>query len=140
VEDRELTVPLASCFNLAGAPEALSVDEAWFCPRCKTARSGKEHLLSFVVFCVLKKKKKKKLFVSAIKTMSIWRAPPVLCVQLKRFKMDFVTREKLHTLVSFPQLLDMSHFVSGDAPKAVYQLVGVCNHIGGLSGVMCDVM
>lgn len=70
--------------------------------------------------------------------MTVWKAPPVLCLHLKRFKMDFVTREKLHTLVSFPQTLDMSRFVTGEASKGLYQLVGVCNHVGGLSGTIVE--
>ncbi len=109
-EDKEMTVPLRDCFTMAGAPESMSLGEGWKCPSCKEARS-------------------------AVKIMSLWRAPPVLCLQLKRFKMDFVTREKLHTLVTFPLALNMAEFVAGpEVPLGEYQLVGVCNHVGGLSG------
>ena len=108
--DKELTVPLSACFNLAGAPEAFTIADQWKCPRCQVAKP-------------------------AVKVMSMWRAPPVLCLHLKRFKMDFVTREKLNTLVSFPEVLNVAEFVAGDElPKSDYQLVGVCNHVGGLSG------
>ena len=110
-EDKEITVPLSSCFELAGAPESLSAGDNWVCPTCRTARS-------------------------CVKTMSVWRAPPVLCVHLKRFKVDFYLREKLHTLVEFPQELDVSKFVANGegAPLQNYRLVGVANHVGGLSG------
>ncbi len=109
-EDREMTVPLRDCFTMAGAPDSLSLAEAWKCPNCKVPRS-------------------------AVKIMSLWRAPPVLCLQLKRFKMDFVSREKLHTLVTFPHELNVAEFVAGpEVPHGVYRLVSVCNHVGGLSG------
>jgi ubiquitin C-terminal hydrolase len=108
--DEEITTSLAECFNLAGAPDSLSVGDGWKCDTCKAARPG-------------------------LKVMSIYKPPKVMVLHLKRFKMDFVSREKLFTLVKFPEELDIAPFVSVEhPPQSKYRLVSVCNHMGGLSG------
>jgi ubiquitin C-terminal hydrolase len=50
---------------------------------------------------------------SHLKKLEIFRPPPVLIVQLKRFKFQGVQRTKLNTFVEFPLYnLDVSTFVT----------------------------
>lgn len=69
------------------------------------------------------------------------RAPPVLVVQLQRFKQSAwgQSLEKIRTAVAFPSgsrssddLLDLTDnmFVRNDAQRVRYELVGVCAHVG----------
>ncbi len=66
-------------------PEVLGPDDKWYCPHCK------EHM-------------------QAEKKMSVWRLPPILIIQLKRFKYYHGSsygylsdsRVKIDTTVKFP--------------------------------------
>jgi len=96
--------------------EQLGKNDEWYCRRCK------EH-------------------VQAFKKMDIWRLPPLLVFQLKRFTYEVgkwnTYREKLENFVSFPFEIDLAEFVIGDsthAPSTMYELVAVSNHMGGLGG------
>lgn len=82
--DQDIT--LQQCLQTFIEPEILGEDDKWYCPHCK------EHM-------------------RAEKKMSVWRLPPILIIQLKRFKyyhgcspfaslMD--TRAKIDTNVKFP--------------------------------------
>jgi ubiquitin carboxyl-terminal hydrolase 4/11 len=96
--------------------------------------------------------------------MSIYRAPKVLILHLKRFKQKgLIRKEKNETKVNFPPLLDMSPYVIDPRPIAayaedpkikehiippkyqgeftlsssqepLYELYAVSNHYGGLGG------
>lgn len=96
--------------------------------------------------------------------MSIYRAPKVLILHLKRFKQKGIIRkEKNETKVHFPPILDMSGNVINTSPMSayandpmvkehvippkyqaeyditnsnepVYELYAVSNHYGGLGG------
>ena len=73
--------------------------------------------------------------------MELWSLPEVLPLHLKRFSYSRYFRDKLETHVSFPlEGLDMSKYVlkppaAGD-PPAIYDCVGVSNHMGSLGGYL----
>lgn len=61
----------------------------------------------------------------------------VLIIHLKRFSYSRFWRDKLDTLVDFPvSNLNMAPYVIGNFHKddAMYDLVAVANHYGGLGG------
>jgi len=117
--DQDIT--LQQCLQTFIEPEVLGEDDKWYCPHCK------EHM-------------------RAEKKMSVWRLPPILIIQLKRFKyyhgcsafaslMD--TRAKIDTNVKFPVYnLDMTPFCcsslsnGNDLSQSRYDLFGVINHRG----------
>lgn len=72
------SVSLSDCLRRFAAPERLGQGNEWFCPACK------QH-------------------VAATKSMSVWSAPDILCVQLSRFTSHGVLfKSKLSTPVDFP--------------------------------------
>jgi ubiquitin carboxyl-terminal hydrolase 8 len=68
------------------------------------------------------------------KRITFWNFPKVLVISLKRFSHDGET--KLNDYIEFPlNNLDLSKYVSGyNASTYVYELFGVCNHIGSVLG------
>jgi len=68
-----------------------------------------------------------------IKKMSFWSIPNILVIDLKRFNSHNI---KNQSLVTFPlDNLDLSSYVIGyDKESYVYNLYGICNHSGGVSG------
>jgi len=68
------------------------------------------------------------------KTMGFWNFPKILVITLKRFSPD--GRRKLMNLIDFPlENLDLSKYVQGYNPQQyVYDLFGICNHMGGVMG------
>mmetsp|Transcript_7929 Transcript_7929/g.7800 ORF Transcript_7929/g.7800 Transcript_7929/m.7800 type:complete len:111 (+) Transcript_7929:518-850(+) len=67
--------------------------------------------------------------------MEIYKAPSVLIIHLKRFRTHGYYREKLSTVVTFPdQGLDISGFVIGPEKPPLYDLYAVSNHFGNLGG------
>jgi len=64
----------------------------------------------------------------------------VLVIHLKRFSYTRSLRDKLDTVVEFPtQGLNMAPYIINPQPTdAVYDLIGVCNHFGGLGGGHCE--
>jgi ubiquitin carboxyl-terminal hydrolase 8 len=103
------TISLYDCFNHFVLPETLSGDNAWYNENTKQ-------------------------YESVNKTMCFWNFPKILVITLKRFSPD--GRRKMGNQIVFPlENLDLSHYVKGYNPKQyVYDLFGVCNHIGGVSG------
>jgi ubiquitin carboxyl-terminal hydrolase 4/11/15 len=103
-------------------PEQLGEMDTWYCGKCK------DH-------------------VQAMKKMDLWSVPDLLTFQLKRFIYEQTNymyggprtlREKIDTLVDFPQEIDMRSFVLGPQKEQeeplMYRLYGVSNHMGGLGG------
>ncbi|EEC46263.1 predicted protein [Phaeodactylum tricornutum CCAP 1055/1] len=73
------------------------------------------------------------------KRMSLWRLPPVVIIQLKRFQFTQHMRRKLRDLVVFPiEGLDLSRIMAPDSDdgrsEMLYDLYGVVHHQGALSG------
>jgi len=69
-----------------------------------------------------------------VKQLSFWNFPKILVIVLKRFTPDGL--HKIGTNIDFPiKDLDLSRYVKGYNPKSyVYDLYGVSNHFGGISG------
>ena len=68
------------------------------------------------------------------KRMIFWNFPKILIISLKRFSSN--GQYKLTHCVDFPlNDWDISNFVQGyNKSSFVYDLIGVCNHIGGVTG------
>lgn len=107
----EKPVTLIQCLHKFTESETLEGDESVYCKSCG------EHC-------------------RATKTLSIYRLPQVLIIHLKRFSQDRVTAKKNSRVVDFPMSrLDLSELVIGNSPdEAVYDLYGVVNHYGEISG------
>jgi len=85
----------------------------------------------------------------ATKQLKIARLPPILIIHLKRFHYAGPWRDKLNTFVDYPlENLDLTkHVLSGRMAsdsqqnqlpeKYLYDLYGVTNHFGTLSGGHC---
>jgi ubiquitin carboxyl-terminal hydrolase 8 len=106
---RDQPVSLYDCFDTFTQSELLTGENAWW----------NEHT-------------RQKEEIS--KNITFWNFPKVLVVSLKRFSPDGT--EKNMELVDFPiDTLDLSKYVSGYKPQTyVYELYGVCNHIGNVHG------
>lgn len=116
-------VTLEDCFNEFVKPEILDGDDRWFCPRCKTKQR-------------------------ASKQLRISRLPQVLCVHLKRFRMDSYL-SKIERYISYKENINLDRYwpqansefernelsklpVRGQVPPFNYRLYGVINHFGNL--------
>jgi hypothetical protein len=121
-EQASSTIPLEKCFEKFMEDEKLDV----VCPKCL---SDQHVTKSFV----------------------IWRPPPIMVVQLKRFQYNRYSRKKLTDLVQFPlENLDIDPFVASSSPfhsssseegsasqtsiKTKYNLFGVVHHVGIMGG------
>ncbi|CAK4258371.1 unnamed protein product [Aphanomyces euteiches] len=121
----EAVLSIDSCLKDFTASEL--IDEA-YCSRCKS-------------------------LTPSTKKMDLWRLPPLLIIQLKRFQYTTTSRRKLRNFVHFPlKGLDLQdylvqtstksglqywQFLGGRVAKnkyAVYDLYAVVNHIGALGG------
>ncbi|KAJ3332931.1 Ubiquitin carboxyl-terminal hydrolase 36 [Blyttiomyces sp. JEL0837] len=71
------------------------------------------------------------ILVEAIKQFTIQEAPPVLVLQLKRFEFGWSSHgTKVNKVVKFPQMLDITPFMSEQQERTTYQLYGVLVHAG----------
>lgn len=104
-----LNTNIYECFDLFTMPESMSGENAWF----NETTGQKEDILRGVSF---------------------WSFPKILVITLKRFSPD--GSQKLNNIIQFPlENLDLSKYVKGYQPTSyVYDLFGVCNHMGGVSG------
>ena len=79
-------VTIFECLEAFMAPEKLSGDDQWKCPRCKVRRD-------------------------ASKRLSIVRLPTVLLIHFKRFSFQGPFRDKLETPIYYPvKKLDLSKY------------------------------
>lgn len=90
----------------------------WRCPVCKKDREGRQ-------------------------SMTLWNLPDILTFHMKRFNASSRWREKITTRVDFPLTgLNMREWCAKESPQYmdsneedfVYDLVGVVNHYGGMTG------
>ena len=101
-----LSLPTRSCsldelIRDFSKEEKLTGDNRWKCPKCKALRN-------------------------AVRTIEIWKLPPVLIIHLKRFVYSGVWRDKIHTNVSFPtQGLNLTKFTVGPTKRPCYDLFAV---------------
>ena len=103
-------ISLYQCFDLFTHGEVLEGDNAWL----NETTNQKE---------------------AVVKQISFWNLPKILVISLKRFT-SFGNNQKRQDLVTFPlENLDLSKYVCGyDSKKYVYDLFGICNHMGGVMG------
>ena len=91
--------------------------EGWACPECKKIREGRQR-------------------------MTLWHLPDLLTFHIKRFNCSARWREKIGTKVNFPLTgLNMRKWCDPESPESesvqestVYDLIGVINHYGGMTG------
>jgi len=110
-------MPLAVCLDEFCNEQNLSSEDCWRCPRCKEFREGRQ-------------------------SMKLWRLPDILTFHLKRFNCSAKWREKITTKINFPLTgLDMKQWCDKDSAALhssedsyVYDLIGVVNHYGGMTG------
>lgn len=102
-------VSLYDCFDSFTQAELLNGDNAWYNETTKEKET-------------------------VTKSMTFWNFPKILVITLKRFSSDGTN--KITSLIDFPlENLDLSKYVQGYNPhQYVYDLYGVCNHIGGVMG------
>ena len=100
---------LYGCFDFFTKPEILEGDNAWF-----NEKTGAKEGIK--------------------KQISFWNFPNILVITMNRFTPDGMY--KINSLIDFPlDGLDLSRYVRGYNPKSfVYDLFGVCNHVGGVMG------
>ena len=100
---------LYGCLDLFTQPEYLTGENAWF-----NERTGKKEDIQ--------------------KRMIFWNFPNILIITLNRFSIDGLRRINKH--VDFPiDNLDLTQYVHGyNKESFVYDLYGVCNHMGSLQG------
>ena len=128
-DDDDDDISLDDCFQLFSEPEVLGQANCWKCPACRAPRAATKQL-----------------------SFNLRRLPPILVVQLKRFKMapNSIHRRKLGQLVKFPiSGLDLRKMQqpgqdlcgggggggensSEEAvgPPPIYDLYAVVNHMG----------
>ena len=71
----------------------------------------------------------------AEKSIHFWSLPHILVVTLKRFNVSSVSIRKNQAFVDFDETLDLSKYVIGyNKNSYVYELFGICNHMGGVHG------
>jgi ubiquitin carboxyl-terminal hydrolase 8 len=97
------------CFNLYCKPEILEGDNAWF-----NEKTGQKENIK--------------------KQITFWNFPNVLVIVLKRFSADGMHR--INSQIEFPlENLNLANYVRGYSSSSyVYDLFGVCNHMGGVMG------
>lgn len=100
---------LSDCFKLFTQSEYLEGDNAWYNEDTKTKEDVK-------------------------KQYSFWSFPSIVVIALQRFSTDGT--RKIMNKIEFPiNDLDLSPFVRGYNPNVYkYDLFGVCNHVGNVSG------
>jgi ubiquitin carboxyl-terminal hydrolase 8 len=103
------TCDIYDCFDKFVESETLSGENAWY-----NEKTGEKE--------------------DVVKTLGFWNFPKILVITLKRFSPDGT--RKMGNLITFPtENLDLSKYVKGYNPKQyIYDLFGICNHIGGVSG------
>jgi hypothetical protein len=103
-------ITVQRCLEMLSEPEVLDEQNKWFCRHCK------KH-------------------VCANKKLDVWSVPPLLLIQLKRFIGGAYSTTKINTDVAFPDILDMSQYVTGPVVQGLrYRLYAVSEHAGSLEG------
>jgi len=109
LEADRLATNVYGCFDFFTKTEVLEGDNAWFNEKTEKKEDIK-------------------------KQISFWNFPNILVITLNRFTPDGMY--KINAMIDFPiDGLDLSKYVRGYNPKSfVYDLFGVCNHVGGVMG------
>jgi ubiquitin carboxyl-terminal hydrolase 4/11/15 len=111
-------ITIYDCLETFSTEEKLEKDNAWYCSVCK------EHQ-------------------EANKKLEIFKAPHILIVQFKRFKiksgnvfMGMMANRKNESFIDFPiENLDIRNYIVGeDKNDGIYDLFAISQHFGSLSG------
>jgi ubiquitin carboxyl-terminal hydrolase 2/21 len=104
-------ISIYDCMDLFTTSEIMSGDNAWF-----NEKTGLKEDVT-----------KKNLF---------WNFPKILIIALKRFEYIGTNCFRINSQIDAPlNGLDLSKYVDGYSPKKyIYDLYGVCNHMGGPMG------
>ena len=117
-DPRRSGLHIGVCLTEFCKEQQLDATGCWRCPVCKKDREGKQ-------------------------SMTLWNLPDLLTFHMKRFNASSRWREKITTRVDFPLTgLDMREWCAKESPQYrdsndedfVYDLVGVVNHYGGMTG------
>ncbi|KAJ6236825.1 ubiquitin carboxyl-terminal hydrolase 5 [Anaeramoeba flamelloides] len=105
---------ILKCLEKFLSEEILSEKDKWYCSKCKEQ-------------------------VQAIKKFDLWKLPEVLIIHLKRISYGTIFREKIDTLINFPEILNLEQYKinkkSNSKPSNLdYQLYAVSNHYGYYGG------
>ena len=75
----------------------------------------------------------------ATKKLRFWNFPKILIIALKRFQISHNHISKIDRYINYPERgLNLSRYVEEYYPdKYVYDLFGVCNHMGSVAGGHC---
>ena len=100
---------LDDCFKHFVKTEKLDEEQHWECEKCKDCKESHKKIL-------------------------LWKSPPVLFIQLKRF--DYHRGRKLNKSIDFPlDNFDITNFIEGyDKMDASYTLKGIIEHMGSMGG------
>jgi len=118
ISNKSSIVQIGDCFNEFCKEEM--INGQWKCPKCNQIRDG-------------------------CQSLRVWRLPDILTIHIKRFNASARYREKITSKVDFPLTgLNMSQWLhpqspqhpnkKGDGESNLYDLFGVVNHVGSLSG------
>jgi len=105
----EKSCSLDDCFSLFSQLENMTGEEKWKCPKCKK-------------------------YSNATKKIEIWKFPPLLIINLKRFKNHGIWRNKITTMVDYPlENLDLEKYAI-IKPQTKYRLYAISKHKGYING------
>lgn len=109
IPSNKSNITLYDCFNMFVSSECMNGDNGWY----NESTKQKEDVQKRITF---------------------WNFPKIIVIALKRFSHD--GQHKINDLVDFPlENLDLKEYVKGYKPEQyVYNLYGVCNHIGYVNG------
>jgi len=106
-------IDIYDCIKNFSIPETLDDKNLWKCKNCNN-------------------------YVNATKSISIWKSPTILVLQLKRF--NYSTKRKNAKLIKFPiNNLNIAQFISPISYKLIpdscyeYNLVSIINHSGSMN-------
>jgi len=111
--DYRVKASLENCFEQACKAQDMTGQEQCYCSKCQNHEDAR-------------------------KTETLFRLPPYLVIQLKRFYVSFdaETMRKTNIAVPFPEDLDLAKYAAAHVAKAgntKYRLRGVVHHSGSLS-------
>jgi len=108
-QEEKKSIALSSCLELFTKKEKLSAEDAWYCGKCQEHRE-------------------------ASKKFDIFKLPKILVVHLKRFQFTKYWRDKIESLVEFPDVLDMTAYTAATDSECppIYTLYAVSNHSGSM--------
>ncbi|CAF4476053.1 unnamed protein product, partial [Rotaria socialis] len=72
---------------------------------------------------------------TATKQLELYKLPPIIVIQFKRFSHENGLHQKIETFVKYPiKELNLNAFSTADQQEAIYDLIATSNHIGSIYG------